>query len=154
MRPRSDLPQHRRDDHLNCWAATLHLERFEQPGTRAPVLSRFAHVAYNYCRVREVSGDFKRAAERFDVAAQVAHMHVSTLFKLRYGRLPHRERFSHLLLREGARLAELFERHYLTQRGGLRRYTRPALGCEILGQLVKGLMSSHGINPSFLISSM
>ena len=55
-----------------------------------------------------MSSDFKRAAERFDVATQVAHMHVSTLFKLPYGRLPHRERFDHFILREGTRLAQLF----------------------------------------------
>jgi hypothetical protein len=91
--------------------------------TSAGFLSRFVHFANNYSRAREVSSDFERAAERFDVAAQVPHMHVSTLFKLRYDRLAHCERFGHFLSPEGARFAQLFECHYLTQRSGLRRYT-------------------------------
>ena len=81
-------------------------------------------------------------------------MHVSTLFQLRDGRLANRERFRYFLLREGTRPAQLLERHCLAQRSCLRRDACPALRCEILGQLVKGLMSSHGINASFLISSM
>jgi hypothetical protein len=117
-------------------------------GPTPSVLSRFAHVRDDDCRVGEVSGDFKRAAERFDVASEVAYMHVSTLFQLRDGRLANRERFRHFLLREGTRLAQLLERHCLAQRSCLRRAACPALRCEILGQLVKGL------NPSFLISSM
>jgi hypothetical protein len=96
----------------------------------AGFLSRFVHFANNNCRAGEVSSDLKRAAERFDVAAQVAHMHVSTLFKLRYGRLPHRERFGHFLLREGTRLAQFLERHYLTPRSSLRRYPPPSKGSE------------------------
>jgi hypothetical protein len=60
--------------------------------TSAGFLSRYVHFANNYCRAREVSSDFERAAERFDVAAQVPHMHVSTLFKLRHDRLAQRER--------------------------------------------------------------
>jgi hypothetical protein len=75
-------------------------QRFGHLGGERRLLSRFADFANNYCRSREVGSDFKRAAERFDVAARVADMHVSTLFKLRYGRLAHRKGFGHFLLRE------------------------------------------------------
>src|SRR5262249_11333007 len=96
--------------------------------------------------------DFERAAERLDIAAQVAHIHVCPLFHLRDGRLSDMQVLSKIGLRLAARLTELAERHLAKHALGCFRVARPALRRHGLAKLVERAMSGHS-NPSFRSSA-
>jgi hypothetical protein len=71
--------------------------------TTVTAIRVFLRCADDHGYLVEVRRDFKGAAERFDVTAQVAHMHVTALFKLCHGGLVNRECCSDFLLRERER---------------------------------------------------
>jgi hypothetical protein len=115
-------------------------------------LSGFPDIADQDPLLVKACGDFQRTAQRFDVTAQIAHVHVRPFFQLGHGRLSDRKIFADFLLRQRPRLPQFLQRHCLAQCGGLRRHTGAARRREILRQVAKRPVSGHGIKPSFLIS--
>jgi hypothetical protein len=76
-------------------------KRWKRRAARAYALRRrrsFADVGEHHASVREARRDFERASEGLDVAAQVAHVHVSVHFELRHGGLAHCRRRGDVLL--------------------------------------------------------
>ena len=82
-------------------ADRMHCHRIPRPSERSPrraVLLSVADIGQHNAGVGKARRDFERAAEGFDVAAQIAHMHVGALFELRHGGLAHRESLGHVFL--------------------------------------------------------
>src|SRR5665213_347093 len=102
--------------------------------------------------IRKVRGDFERAAERFNVAAQIADIHVAAPLQLGDRRLADREFVGQFLLRDGARLTQFMQRQGRVQRRRLVGDTRLARSRQTLGQFIERPVSAHGIKPSRLSS--
>lgn len=77
------------------------------------------------------------------MAAQIADIHIGTLFELGDGGLADRELFSQHFLRHGARFSHFGQGHHGFERGGLLRHTHLARGRQRAGELAKRTVAWH-----------
>ena len=76
----------------------------------------------------ETRGDFQRTPQRFDVAPEIAHVHVRPALKPRHRWLPDMQVARQINLRLFARMTQLMQRHFTEQLPGRFCIPRSARG--------------------------